>query len=137
MNTNKKILRYCQRVWLEKIITGSALLFASICCFFTGILPLVGEGISLVVMLYSILRVLLSRTEPADEMAVQNMNRAKAFASDALSFVLCLVVMASILFLRQAPDTPALRRLIPAVAFLSLGSNNLLTGLAFRKLEEM
>lgn len=137
MKTNKKILRYSQRVLLEKVITGSALLLSGICCFFTGIFPLVGAGTSLAVMIYSILRVLLSRAEQADEMAEQNMNKATAFASRALSIALCLAVIAAILFLREAPDTPTLRRLVPAVAFLALGSNDLLTGLVFRKLEEM
>lgn len=91
--------------------------------------------LSLSAIVYSILKITCSNVEAADEMAEQNINKAKSFASDLMRLLSCCAAILAILFLRDVTLTLNLSTLVPAIVFFVMGCHSLITGLAFRKFE--
>lgn len=132
----KKKLYYSDRVKLEKTFLGVVWTISGVLGFWDGIISLVMQAIASVICIYTLLRVSFAQKEDADEMAEQNMNRAKALTHDYMQIVYCCFAIAAILFLKNMKLAVSLSELIPNITFIVLGINHLVVGLTFRKLEE-
>ena len=78
----KKTLYYSDRVKLEKTFLGLIWLISGILGFVDGIISLVMQAAASITCIYTLLKISTAKKEDADEMAEQNMNRAKALALD-------------------------------------------------------
>ena len=132
----KKTLYYSDRVKLEKIFLGIIWLISGILGFFDGILSLVMQIAASITCIYALIKISISRKENADEMAEQNMNRAKALALDYMQIVYCCLAIVAIIFLRNVELSIGLNKIIPNITFIAMGINQLIVGFAFRKFEE-
>jgi hypothetical protein len=132
----KKTLYYSDRVKLEKIFLGIIWLISGILGFFDGILSLVMQIAASITCIYALIKISISKKENADEMAEQNMNRAKALALDYMQIVYCCLAIIAIIFLRNVELSIGLNKIIPNITFIAMGINQLFVGFAFRKFEE-
>ena len=132
----KKTLYYSDRVKLEKIFFGIIWLISGILGFFDGILSLVMQIAASITCIYALIKISISKKENADEMAEQNMNRAKALALDYMQIVYCCLAIIAIIFLRNVELSIGLNKVIPNITFIAMGINQLIVGFAFRKFEE-
>lgn len=132
----KKTLYYSDRVKLEKIFLGIIWLISGIFGFFDGILSLVMQIAASITCIYVLLKISTTKKEKADEMAEQNMNRAKALALDHMQIVYCCLAIIAIIFLRNVELSIGLNKVIPNITFIAMGINQLIVGFAFRKFEE-
>ena len=132
----KKTLYYSDRVKLEKTFLGLIWLISGILGFFDGILSLVMQIAASFTCIYALLKISTAKKEKADEMAEQNMNRAKALALDYMQIVYCCLAIIAIIFLRNVELSIGLNKIIPNITFIAMGINQLLVGFAFRKFEE-
>ena len=132
----KKTLYYSDRVKLEKIFLGIIWLISGIFGFFDGILSLVMQIAASITCIYALIKISISKKENADEMAEQNMNRAKALALDYMQIVYCCLAIIAIIFLRNVELSIGLNKIIPNITFIAMGINQLFVGFAFRKFEE-
>ena len=132
----KKTLYYSDRVKLEKIFLGIIWLISGILGFFDGILSLVMQIAASITCIYALIKISISKKENADEMAEQNMNRAKALALDYMQIVYCCLAIIAIIFLRNVELSIGLNKIIPNITFIAMGINQLIVGFAFRKFEE-
>lgn len=135
MNKNGKILHYSERVIIERILLGNVWLITGVSTLYHTTWSLVMLILSLSAIVYSILKITCSNVEAADEMAEQNINKAKSFASDLMRLLSCCAAILAILFLRDVTLTLNLSTLVPAIVFFVMGCHSLITGLAFRKFE--
>ena len=131
-----KTLYYSDRVKLEKIFLGIIWLISGILGFFDGILSLVMQIAASITCIYALIKISISKKENADEMAEQNMNRAKALALDYMQIVYCCLAIIAIIFLRNVELSIGLNKIIPNITFIAMGINQLFVGFAFRKFEE-
>ena len=131
-----KTLYYSDRVKLEKIFLGIIWLISGILGFFDGILSLVMQIAASITCIYALIKISISKKENADEMAEQNMNRAKALALDYMQIVYCCLAIIAIIFLRNVELSIGLNKIIPNITFITMGINQLFVGFAFRKFEE-
>lgn len=136
MKNKEKLLRYSERVKIEKIVLGSLWLVSGVCSLFNNIFCLILQILSMATIIYTIIRVYCAKVESADEMADQNMNRAKAVASDYINIFSCCAAIIAMLFLQNITLSITLNHLIPAVVFFVMGCHSVITGLAFRKFED-
>lgn len=136
MRKKDKLLLYSERVKLEKILLGSLWAVSGISSLFNSTLSLILQILSLSTVVYTLVRVSFAKAESADEMAEQNMNKAKAVASDCMLMLSCCTAIIAILFLRNTTLSIGMNQLIPAVVFFVMGCHSVITGLAFRKLED-
>ena len=132
----KKTLYYSDRVKLEKTFLGLIWLISGILGFFDGILSLVMQIAASITCIYALLKISTAKKEKADEMAEQNMNRAKALALDHMQIVYCCLAIIAIIFLRNVELSIGLNKIIPNITFIAMGINQLFVGFAFRKFEE-
>lgn len=132
----KKTLYYSDRVKLEKTFLGLVWLISGILGFVDGIISLVMQAAASITCIYTLLKISTAKKEDADEMAEQNMNRAKALALDYMQIVYCCLAIAAILFLRNFELSIGLNKIIPNITFIAMGINQLIVGFAFRKFEE-
>lgn len=132
----KKTLYYSDRVKLEKIFLGIIWLISGILGFFDGILSLVMQIAASITCIYALIKISISKKENADEMAEQNMNRAKALALDYMQIVYCCLAIIAFIFLRNVELSIGLNKIIPNITFITMGINQLFVGFAFRKFEE-
>lgn len=135
MNKNGKVLHYSERVIIERILLGNVWLITGVSTLYHTTWSLVMLILSLSAIVYSILKITCSNVEAADEMAEQNINKAKSFASDLMRLLSCCAAILAILFLRDVTLTLNLSTLVPAIVFFVMGCHSLITGLAFRKFE--
>lgn len=136
MKRKDKLLLYSERVKLEKILLGSLWAVSGVCSLFDSILSLSMQILSMTTIIYTIVRVSCAKAESTDEMADQNMNKAKAIASDYMLMLSCCIAIIAILFFRNITLAIGLNQLIPAVVFFVMGCHYVITGLAFRKFED-
>lgn len=136
MRKKDKLLLYSERVKLEKILLGSLWAVSGISSLFNSTLSLILQILSLSTVVYTLVRVSFAKAESADEMAEQNMNKAKAVASDCMLMLSCCTAIIAILFLRNTTLSIGMNQLIPAVVFFVMGCHSVITGLAFRKFED-
>lgn len=136
MKNQEKVLRYSDRVKAEKLLLGFIWLISGVLFCFDNIVSLVMQVVACITCIYTLIRVSFSKKEEADEMAEQNMNRAKASALDWMQIVYYCLAIAAILFLRNVELSVCLNEIIPAVMFIGLGINQLIVGFTFRKFEE-
>ena len=136
MITMKKTLSYSDQVKLEKIFLGIIWFIVGVLSFADGIPSLIIQAIAAITCILTLLGVSTAKKENADEMAEQNMNRAKALASDYMLIIYCCIAIFSILFLNNVEFSISLSQIIPGITFMILGTHHLIVGLAFRKFEE-
>lgn len=103
---------------------------------FNSIVASILQILSMATIAYTLVRVSFAKAESADEMAEQNMNKAKVVASDCMLMLSCCTAIIAILFLRNTTLSIGLNQLIPAVVFFVMGCHSVITGLAFRKFED-
>lgn len=132
----KKTLYYSDRVKLEKTFLGLIWLISGILGFFDSIISLVMQAAASITCIYALIKISTAKKENADEMAEQNMNRAKALALDYMQIVYCGVAIIAIIFLRNVELSIGLNKIIPNITFIAMGINQLIVGFAFRKFEE-
>ena len=85
---------------------------------------------------YTIVRVLFTKTEKADEMAEENINRAKSRTMDYMLLVYCLMAFAAVILVEHVDISVSMISLILNITFIILGMNKLIIGLLFKKYEE-
>lgn len=136
MRKKDKLLLYSERVKLEKILLGSLWAVSGISSLFNSTLSHILQILSLSTIVYTLVRVSFAKAESADEMAEQNMNKAKAVASDCMLMLSCCTAIIAMLFLRNTTLSIGISQLIPAVVFFVMGCHSVITGLAFRKFED-
>lgn len=130
------LLLYSERVKIEKIVLGSIWIISGASSWLNNIWGLILQLLSFATMIYALVRVSCAKVETEDEMAVQNMNKAKATAADCILLLACCVAIFAILFLRNTSLSISLGDLLPSVVFFAMGCYSLITGLAFRKYED-
>ncbi len=136
MKRKDNFLPYSEQVKIEKIVAGSLWAVTGIFSMFNSVLCLILRMLSSVAIIYTLEKMFCRKAEPADEMAEQNLNKAKAVASD---YILCpslFVAPIASLFLRNTTLSFDLGNLIPAAVFFVVGCHSLITGMVFRKLED-
>ncbi len=136
MKKKGKLLLYSDRVKIEKIVLGSLWAVSGVASLFNSIVASILQILSMATIVYTLVRVSFAKTEDADEMAEQNMNKAKAVASDCMLMLSCCTAIIAMLFLRNTTLSIGLNQLIPAVVFFVMGCHSVITGLAFRKFED-
>lgn len=132
----KKTMYYSERVKLEKTFLGIIWLASGVLGFFDGIISLIMQAMASITCVYTLLKVSRAKKEEADEMAEQNMNRAKALAFDYMQIVYCCLAIVAILLLKNVELSIGLNKIIPNITFIAMGVNHLFVGLVFRKFEE-
>lgn len=136
MKKKNKLLLYSEQVKLEKIVLGSLWAVSGVSSLFNSTLSLILQILSSATIVYTLVRMYFVKAESADEMADQNMNKAKAVASDYMLMLSCCIAIIAMLFLRNTTLSISLNQLIPAVVFFVMGCHSVITGLAFRKFED-
>lgn len=137
MKKKAKLLLYSKRVKIEKIVLGSLWAVSGVSSLFNSTVALILQILSMATIVYTLVRVSFTKTETADEMAEQNMNKAKAIASDYMLILSCCIAIIAMLFFQNISLAINLNQLIPAVVFLTMGCHSVITGLAFRKFEDI
>ncbi len=136
MKKKGKLLLYSERVKLEKILLGSLWTVSGVSSLFNNTVGVILQILSLTTILYTLVRVFFAKAESADEMAEQNMNKAKAVASDCMLMLFCCIAIIAIFYPRNITLEISMNQLIPTVVFIVMGCHYVITGLAFRKFED-
>lgn len=134
---NKKVLSIGSQIFLGKVVVGICWIIAGISGYLGGLL---GDILQIIFLLGAIIPMILlqrSKKEESDEMADENFTRAKAQAGDLMHIVLCLATVAVPLmgFIPGSVDWNW-PRVMAWSFFILIGIQNLITGFAFKKLEE-
>ena len=132
----KKTLYYSDRVKLEKTFLGLIWLITGLLGFWDSLISLAMKVVTMIACSYTLLKVIRSKKENEDEMAEQNINRAKAFTSDYTQITCCVLAIVAMLFLNGVELSVDLGKIIPNITFICMGINHLVVGFAFRKFEE-
>ena len=132
----KKTLYYSDRVKLENTFLGLIWLITGLLGFWDSLISLAMKVVTMIACSYTLFKVMKAQKENADEMAEQNINRAKAFASDYTQITYCVLAIVAMLFLHDVELSVDLGKIIPNITFICMGINHLVVGLAFRKFEE-
>lgn len=130
-----KIMRYTKRMDIENFVIGTLWVVCSALVWNDSILGKTMNCIALLALIYSLLAIIFAKTEKADEMAEQNLNRAKAFALECMLLLGCLVAIVALMFLDDVVLNVNIDKLIRSFLYAEVGVCRLLTGFAFRKYE--
>ena len=136
----KKVMPFSRQILLSKVLGGSALALAGL----LGLLdqpilglvdPILLQIAALFLSVYLTIKVSGAKKEASDEMAEENLNRAKARTLDLIYYVFLLLILLS-RFLPQG-ELPSLDwlRTLQGVCFIFIGVQELLVGLIFIRLE--
>lgn len=135
MKKSKKIMSYSEQVKAETLL-GVLWIITGIASCFQNLIALIMVVIALIVLICWVIKMHTVKRENADEMAKQNIYRAKSFAMHVMRIISGCAVIASIIFLKDVEVSVGLSKIIPAVSFICMGMNDILVGIAFRKYEE-
>lgn len=134
---NKRILSIGSQIFLGKVVVGICWIIAGVAGYLGG---LVGDILQVIFLLGAIIPMILlrrSKKEESDEMADENFIRAKALAGDLMHIVLCLATVAvPLMGLIPGSENWNWPRVMAWSFFILIGIQNLITGFAFKKLEE-
>lgn len=132
----KKKLTYSDSIKLEYTFFGVIFIISGILGFVDGIIATIASAVSFVICLYVMVRCLVSKREKPDEMATENLNRAKALAMDIMLLVYCVLAIAGSLLALHVDIPIKMTTLLLSGCFIILGANKFLIGLLYTKYEE-
>lgn len=132
----KKSMSYAEQIRLLKVVSGIAWIVVGISGCFENIVCSIIQILALLVCIINIVRVSVAKKENSDEMADENLCKAKAKTLDIMHGVFCVIAIAAMFVFGRNTITLDWTKAIPAVFFIVLGVAELSVGVAFRKLED-
>lgn len=132
----EKTLSVAKQIELLQIVNGAGWMLAGVFCLRETILFLSLHVAAMFVSITSITYVMLKQKEEMDEMARENLYKAKASAHDIMHCVLCVAMILATLFIKKIVlDTVDWGMVLRMTFCMVIGFQNLVVGLTFRKLE--
>ena len=132
----KKSMSFAEQIRLLKVISGVAWIVVGISGCFENIICSIIQVLALLVCITNIVRVSVAKKENSDEMADENLCKAKAKTLDMMHGIFCVIAIAAMFILGRNTITLDWSEVIPAAFFILLGVEELSVGVAFRKLED-
>lgn len=129
-------MSYADQIHMLNAVRGILWIFIGVLSCFES---LVCTGLQILMLLICggiIVRVAMAKREASDEMAQENLCRAKAIALDVMHGCFCIISIVAMILLRGKTAEVDWAKVIPAVFFMILGVEELIVGIAFRKLED-
>lgn len=131
-------MRIAEQIKLLKVVGGIAWIITGIFSCFENIVCSVIQLLAVIVSMMSIIRVSVAQKEYPDEMADENLCKAKAQTLDIMHIifmVVSIVVIMAILILGTENITLSWSKVIPGIFFFTIGIEDLSVGIIFQKLE--
>ena len=132
----KKPMSCAEQIRLLKVVSGIAWIVVGIFGCFENTICLIIQILALLLCAINIIRVSAAKKENSDEMAEENLCKAKAKTLDIMHGVFCVIAIAAIFILGRNTITLDWAKVIPATFFIVLGIEELIVGVVFRKLED-
>ena len=133
---NMKPFRYSTQIALRETINGLLWCIAAIVWFFDNPVCRVIYVVLLAIAVFSQSFALFGKFEKSDEMAVANLNEAKAEALDITRILLLIVSVILIMIPDEMVSSIGWSSIVyPAVVFM-VGLPEVITGLMFKRIEE-
>ena len=132
----KKTMSFAEQIQTLKVVTGAAWICVGVFSCINNPIFTILQIVALLVCIVNVVRVSSAEKEESDEMAQENLYKAKAKALDLMHGILGLIAIAAMLFLGKNTVTLDWAEVIPAIFFIILGIQELMIGITFRKLEE-
>lgn len=132
----KKEMSCAEQIRLLNTVGGVAWIVVGVSNCFENTAFLIVRILGLLVCIASIVRVSVAQKENADEMAEENLCKAKAKTLDTMHGLFCVIAIAAMFVLGRGAVALDWAKVIPAVFFIVLGVERLLVGVNFRKLED-
>ena len=132
----KKSMSYAEQIRMLKVVSGIAWIVVGIFGCFENVVCSIIQILALLVCIINIVRVSVAKKENSDEMADENLCKAKAKTLDIMHGIFCVIAIAAMFIFGRNTITLDWTKAIPAVFFIVLGVAELSVGVAFRKLED-
>ena len=131
----KKSMSFADQIRLSKVVCGISWIVAGFSGFFDNIVCSIIQFLAYLIFPISIILISTAKKENPDEMANENLCKAKAKTLDIMCF--CIAIIGIMAILIQIPNTISLdwSKVVTAAIFFVLGINELLVGVIFQKLE--
>ena len=133
----KKVMSIQNQIKYLKTLNGIAWICAGIFKVFDNIPCMALTIVSFGCSVFMLLKVELSEKENEDEMAIRDLNDAKSMTLTQLHVIICVASVFFLFFVKSslAQQINWSRLIVPAI-FITLGIEDLLTGIHFKRLEE-
>lgn len=131
---NKKELSVTKQIRIRYAMHGIAWMVTGLFKFFDNIPCRCISIIALIISVFLLVKFLFADREMEDEMAEQNLYKAKAATLDILKIIVCvaLIIMTAIDFVFEIELLSAnLKNIIVPILFIIMGIENLLIGVIF------
>ena len=131
-----RTMSFAEQIRTIKFVNGHAWIMAGIFGCFDNVICRIFQILALLVGMINIFYVFAAKGERSDEMADENLCKAKANALDKMQRIFCFIAILAMLTNGEITITLDWPRVIPAVLFILLGVQDLIVGRTFRKLED-
>ena len=131
-----RTMSFAEQIRTLKFVNGHAWIIAGIFGCFDNMICRIIQILALLVGVINVFYVFAAKGENSDEMADENLCKAKANALDTMQRVFCFIAILAMLISEKNTITLAWTKVIPAVFFILLGAEDLLVGITFRRLED-
>ena len=133
-----RTMSFAEQIRTIKFVNGHAWIMAGIFGCFDNMICRIFQILALLVGIINVFYVFAAKGESSDEMADENLCKAKANALDNTQRIFCFIAILAMLISKKNAITITLdwSRVIPAVFFILLGVQDLIVGRTFRKLED-
>ena len=136
----KKEKSYTAYVKNESIYSGILFIICGIVSFIGGFVENVFVLSLLAIVtatnVFTMAKSTFGKWEKADEMAQENINRAKARALDYMELVCCIFTTITITLFASVDLPVSLPTFLASVGFIFVGCSKLLTGILYKRYEE-
>ena len=127
------ILRIREQYFLFRFVSGLCYIGGAVAGFFSGTAAEIIQGCLFIIALLIAHVLHISPKEKADEMAEQNIAKAKAISADIIEPLLCFGTLALFLLFKRQTDWASLAIWCPVIF---IGVMNLIQAIAFKRLED-
>lgn len=134
----KKPMRITEQIKLLKVVSGIAWIITGIFSCFENVVCSVIQLLAVIVSMMIVIRVSVAQKEYPDEMADENLCKAKAQTLDIMHIIFMaasIVAIMAILILGIENIALSWPKVIPGIFFFTTGVEDLCVGIAFQRLE--
>lgn len=131
----KRSMSFAEQIKLLKVVTGILWIVAGICSCFDNTVCSAIQMAACILGIIIIVGISVAKKEKSDEMADENLCKAKAKILDITHLSSCIIAIVAILIQGNTTITLDWSKAIPTAVFIILGIEELSVGIAFRKLE--
>lgn len=136
---NKNELSITDQIKIRYAKHGFSWILTGILRFFDNIPCRILSTIALAVSIYFLVKYMFANKEAEDEMATQNLWKAKAYTLDQMKIIFCLALLAMTtlnFFTNQYFLAANIEQVLVPIAFLIMGVENFLIGIIFHYLDK-